>query len=393
MAKYDIGTLIYRILGDDSGIKKSLKDTEKQAKKTSVSFKSIIAGISVAALGSKLIGFFKDATDKASDLQESTQKFGVVFNEVFEKASIAARDLAENYGLSTRAAQDMLSANANIFTQLGATQEEALKFGNTLAETGTDLASFTNFSGGAEGAINALKGAILGEREALKSLDIPILEDDLKEFASTLGKNYNAMNKLERATLSLDLIVKRAGPAIGDFARSSDSWANVQRRVTAAMEDTSAALGSELLPGLSRLGIAFEKDVKQGGVLTDVLTGVAKAGNFVLEGVALLVEKNNELAEINKYNNDEYYRTEKTLKEVKKTIDDYGVSLAKQNGLQGTQTQGMRSFNDALKAGDKDALGLADSVKVLTNELEELRFVNENVTTASFNLVSKAIAD
>ncbi len=380
MAKYDIGTLIYRILGDDSGIKKSLSDTEKNAKKTSVSFKRIIAGIGVAAIGSKLVSFFKDATDKASALQESTQKFGVVFSEVFPAASLAARDLAENYGLSERAAKDALSANANLFTQLGATQEQALLYGNTLAEVGTDLASFTNFSGGAEGAINALKSAVLGEREALKSLDIPILEEDLKEFANTLGKNYNAMTKLERATLSLDLIIKRADNAIGDFARSADSWANVQRRLDAAIEDTSARIGSELLPGLSKLGIALIDSNKSGSVFAQGLKGLATAINSIIEIGADWINHQTIQANRLRENFDETYRLEKQIERTKKQMADYGIELAKNAGQAGTAAEGAKALKTALKNGDFDARRFSDAVRDLSVDLETLRIQSISIT-------------
>ncbi len=380
MAKYDIGTLIYRILGDDSGIKKSLKSTESSFKKLDKKIKGIAAGLGATFIGSKLIGFFKSAVSSASDLEESTQKFGVVFSEVFPMASLAARDLAENYGLSTRAAQDMLSANANIFTQLGATQEQALQYGNTLAEVGTDLASFTNFSGGAEGAINALKGAILGEREALKSLDIPILEEDLKEFANTLGKDYTAMNKLEKATLSLDLIIQRADNAIGDFARSADSWANVQRRLDAAIEDTSASIGNELLPGLSKLGIALIESNKSGSLFAEGMKGVAIGINFLLEGVADYINQGTKFTEKLRENYDETFRLEKQIEDTKQQIADYGLKLAQASDKTATAADGTKAFQEALRKGDYDARNLSDAVRNLSVDLETLRIQSISIS-------------
>ncbi len=378
--KAEIGQLIYRIIGDDSGIKKSLGSTEKKAKKTGATLSKIFAAVSVAAVGSKLLGFFKSSVDAASALQEETQKFGVVFSEVFRDASLAARDLAENYGLSERVAKEFLSTNANIATSMGLSQDVALDFSNSIAELGVDLASFTNFAGGTEGAINALSKAILtGEREALKGLGISVLEQDLKDFAFQSGKVFEAMNKQEKATLSLQLVTKLAGNAVGDFSRSADGWANVQRRVEAAVEDTSAKIGQELLPGLSKLGIALLDANKEGSVLSDGLRGIAKGINFVIEGIADQINHQTKLLEMVRKQNDETFRTEKQIEATKEQMQEYGIELAKAAGQQGTATQGMLAFDKALAKGDIDARRLNDAVKDLGEDLETLKFQAEAI--------------
>ena len=75
---------------------------------------------------------------------------------------------------------------------------------NSLA---SDLSSFTNYTGGAEGASQALTRAMLGERESLKLLGIVIREEDINVKLAAKGQKDltgNALN-LAKAQATLEI--------------------------------------------------------------------------------------------------------------------------------------------------------------------------------------------
>ena len=111
-----------------------------------------------------------------------------------------------------------------------------------------DLASFTNFSGGAEGASAALTKALLGERESIKSLGIAITETDLKKFAADHGLVWKELDRVAKAQLTFDLALKQSSKAVGDFERTQDGFANQMRITKGELTDAAISLGEHLLP-------------------------------------------------------------------------------------------------------------------------------------------------
>ncbi|MCP4147646.1 MAG: hypothetical protein GY757_07840, partial [bacterium] len=119
----------------------------------------------LTAIGTGLYGVAKSSIDA----EESASKFGVVFQAVLPAANQALEDLKKNYGLSNQAALAMLSGTGDLLTGLGMTADTAIDLSGKTQRLAVDLASFTNYSGGAAGASDALTKAMLGEREMLKS--------------------------------------------------------------------------------------------------------------------------------------------------------------------------------------------------------------------------------
>ena len=104
-----------------------------------------------------------------------------------KKAEDTAKTFRQSFGLSRKAAKQLLGDTGDLLVGFGFTEDAALDLSKKVNELAVDLASFTNFSGGAEGASLALTKALLGERESIKSLGIAITEADLKKFAADQG--------------------------------------------------------------------------------------------------------------------------------------------------------------------------------------------------------------
>jgi hypothetical protein len=101
MASYDIGKLIWYILGDTSGIDKSLKNANKSADETGKKF-SVLGGIIAKAFTvGAVVAFGKSIAKAGSDAQETAQKFGVVFSTIQGDAQKAAKSLAQEFNFPT----------------------------------------------------------------------------------------------------------------------------------------------------------------------------------------------------------------------------------------------------------------------------------------------------
>ena len=115
---YNIGKLVWQITGDTSGIKRSLSDTENSAKKTAGTLSGIGSTIKSAFAIGAVVLFGKSIAKAASDAQETSQKFGVVFSKIQGDAQKAAKSLQEEFNFSSTA-WDMPSWANNTDSQVG----------------------------------------------------------------------------------------------------------------------------------------------------------------------------------------------------------------------------------------------------------------------------------
>lgn len=213
----------------------------------------------MAQLGRYAINFAAESISAFSELEESTQKFNVVFAGLGKQSKKVVDELISAYGQSELSAKNMLGTTGDLLTGFGVGKDQALGLAEAAAKLGADLASFSNYAGGAEGATNALTKAMLGERESLKLLGVVIREDDaayksLTKQAMTTGVTIKALNKTfkvdnlqqAKAVATLALAYQQSKNAIGDFARSSDSIANTTRSLENRFDELKASFGGFL---------------------------------------------------------------------------------------------------------------------------------------------------
>lgn len=192
----------------------------------------------------------------ASDAEETASKFGVVFSSVAEEAQAMAKHLDEAYGMSGHEARKLLSDTGDLLSGFGFGQREALEMSNAVQQFAVDLASFQNVD--PLRASEALTKGLLGEREMMKSLGIAILEEDVKKqvlLNTTNGLTF-ATERQAKAYATLQLAQQQSKNAIGDYARTQDSFANQMREVKADLVDVGVAFGKVLLP-YAKMGLEY----------------------------------------------------------------------------------------------------------------------------------------
>ena len=356
---YTIGELVWKITGDKSGLDKTLKSSQKNVESTGSAFKKAakLIGGALVAIGIK--NFTKEIVQLASDAEETANKFGVVFSQMAKDANDAAENLANNYGLSRTASKALLADTGDLLSGFGLAQDEALRLSSAAAQLGADLASFTNYAGGAEGATQALAAAMLGERERVKALGIALTETELEAYAARQGKVWKEMSKGEKASITLAAAMEQSKNSIGDFARSADSYANVQRRINAMTTDFKTELGDKLLPAVTDLGLAFLNASKSGGIIAKVfdllVTSMSLATNQLTKFINTLNAASRE-TEIEKID-EKLKKLRDEFKELRKDADKnkeaLKANLNEQERLLALRSGEVTQLDDLSNANDK----------------------------------------
>jgi hypothetical protein len=202
-----------------------------------------------------IVGIGVSMVKAASDAEETATKFAVVFRDVEQGAAKAFETLRNEYGLSTNASKELLGNTGDLLTGFGFSQQAALELSTEVNKLAVDLASFTNFSGGATGASQALTKALLGERESVKSLGISILEEDVQKqvaINTTNGLTF-ASERQAKAYATLQIAQSQSKNAIGDYARTQDGLANQTRLLQQRMNDLAVSFGEIMIPAINKL--------------------------------------------------------------------------------------------------------------------------------------------
>ncbi|MFW6366621.1 MAG: hypothetical protein ACOC2H_09150, partial [Spirochaetota bacterium] len=237
-----------------------------------------VVAVAAAAVTTAVTVMTVKGVQAASALQESTSKFKTVFSEVEEAAFSMAQNLQDNYGVAKRASYDLLSSTGDLLSGFGFAQDQALSLSNEIAMLGADMASFQNIQGGAEEAASRITAALLGETEGMKALGVKISQttSDFKDHVKQVQASTGATEAQAKALVIMEEIAKQSGNSIGDLARTQDSFANVQRRVSARMEDMFSNFGEQQLAPLSELGATFLAVSKDGTAFAEVMGWIAE---------------------------------------------------------------------------------------------------------------------
>lgn len=269
------------------------------------------AGDKISGVGTKFLpataavtGLGAVAVNAASDMAESENKVEVAFGDASDRVMAFADTTLDAYGISQGTALDMASLFGDMATSMDLSVDTAAAMSEQLVGLSGDLASFKNI--GVDQAAQALKGIFTGETESLKSLGVVMTQDTLLQYAMEKGmidsaksatqlqkeqialekaqKAYTSavekhgassleardaelkvtearekMNESVKATLDslsreemvmlrYNYVMDATKNAQGDFARTSDGYANSMRVMQESTKEAAAAFGELLLP-------------------------------------------------------------------------------------------------------------------------------------------------
>lgn len=209
---------------------------------------SLISTLAKVATAGAVTKFSKQCIDAASDLQEVSNVIDVTFGQKASKVDEWAKNQASSFGLSETAAKRYIGTYGTMAKQFQFTTEQAAGMSIELAKLTGDVASFYNLSD--KLAADKLKSIFTGETESLKELGVVMTEANLNAFALSKGKSkpLKEMNEHEKTALRYEFVLDKLSHAQGDFARTSDSYANSMRTLSLEFENMKIEIGKELMP-------------------------------------------------------------------------------------------------------------------------------------------------
>lgn len=362
------------LMGAQNNLKTSTKElTDAQNEATSSAAKmsegysttkAIIADLASTVIkktANSLIDFAKGSIEAASALYEVENVVDVAFEDMRGKVDEFAATSIETYGISELTAK----RTAALFTSMGKamdlTLDKASDLAIGLAQRSADMASFYDMS--QDITSTALKSVFTGETESLKRFGVVMTEANLQQYAFSQGieKSIRDMTQAEKVQLRYNYLMQQTAAAGGDFARTSDSFANKTRQLKERLTETSIVIGNKFIKNLDG---AFN-------TLDDLLKKVKEMG------------ENGELDEIIKDISD-------ILKNLLKILSTLSTVLLKFPKLTTTAAAGFMAFNKVGK--------IAEKTDVLNKSLGELipKFGKAGTTAAGagekFTMSAGAIA-
>ena len=268
------------------------QSTDNIANSFSGMLKKLVAGFSAVKIGKALLDFGKDAIQAASDLQEVQNVVDVTFGDNASTINKWAKSASTAFGLTETQAKKFSSTIGAMLKSSGMNGDEIVEMSTDLAGLAADMASFYNLD--FDTAFQKIRSGISGETEPLKQLGINMSTANLEAFALAQGleKTWNQMTQGEQTMLRYQYLMSATSDAQGDFARTSDGYANSLRRAETAVEDIKTRLG-ELLIGPAAEALTWVSDFL--GKLTE------KPESTVLDDFnEINIDTTNKLAEIDK---------------------------------------------------------------------------------------------
>lgn len=231
-----------------SWLTKWLDNISRKAQKNTATFQKMAGFWTAWFVG---IGYWiKKLVDQASDLEETTQKFSVVYKDMWNEAEKTAKKLAKWYWLSDKASKQFLADLWDVTSWFWMSQKASLKYAEEVTKLWVDLASFANIAWWSEEAVERLNKLFLWEHENLKALWIIINDTMLKKQLLADWTSELTWLELEQAKIQARMTIaySQSKNAIWDFERSKSSLANQTRILQANMDNLTTNLWNAFLP-------------------------------------------------------------------------------------------------------------------------------------------------
>lgn len=264
------GQIVFEVTADGKHAIADIKDITKQIENETkkwdnsvkestngmdASFSGLIKKLSVAAIGAGIVNGLKNiasaAIQAASDLEEVQNVVDVTFGSDAGRIDEWAKNAGTQFGLTETQAKKFSSTMGAMLKSSGMAGQEIVQVSTDLAGLAADMASFYNLD--FDTAFQKIRSGISGETMPLKELGINMSVATLNAFALEKGltKTFDQMSQGEQTMLRYQYLMQATSDAQGDFARTSDGYANSMRKLETNIDGIKAKLGAPLLNAVS----------------------------------------------------------------------------------------------------------------------------------------------
>lgn len=232
---------------NSEGFEKGLKSLSDMVGDIKPKLKSLAMALTAAFSVKKLVDFGRQSIETASDLAEVQNVVDTAFGESKQKMEDFADTAVKTYGISKLTAKQTGSNFMAMAAGMGLANDSASDMAMALTGLSADMASFYNV--GQDVASTALKSIFTGETETLKQFGIVMTDANLQAYALSKGitKSTADMSQAEKVQLRYNYVMSQTALAQGDFAKTSDSWANQTRILSEQWKEFGATIGTVLM--------------------------------------------------------------------------------------------------------------------------------------------------
>lgn len=240
MEATSVGQIGLDLVVNQNQFQSQMKGITKLAKKAG-------SALAAAFAVKKIVDFGKQCLELGSDLAEVQNVVDVTFPSMTAQVDAFAKKAAKSFGLSETMAKQYTGTFGAMAKAFGFTESAAYDMGATLTGLAGDVASFYNIS--QDEAYTKLKSVFTGETETLKDLGVVMTQTALDSYALANGfeKTTSAMSEAEKVALRYQFVQDKLSAASGDFARTSDSWANQIKILQLQMQSFMSTVGQGLI--------------------------------------------------------------------------------------------------------------------------------------------------
>lgn len=359
------GRVEFEIVGNDKNINSTIKNVTANIEKESKKWDGAAAGAADGASGSwvaaagKIAGALsaagvvsilakwgKAAIESASDLAEVQNVVDVTFGDGASKIESWSKSAGKAFGLTETQAKKYTSTLGAMMKSQGIADNEIVQMSTDLSGLAADMASFYNLD--FDTAFQKIRAGISGETEPLKQLGINMSSANLEAFRLEKGITtaYSAMSQGEQTALRYEYIMKATADAQGDFARTSDGFANSSRRIATYMDTITTKGGQLALPVVESLTGALASFLEK-------LT--AEPETTVLDDFAAI--------DLN---------TEKKLAQIQETATKARELTTELSGIDGTKLQGFVTSLSGIKLDEGNTAAVQGFLSALSENIDVL---------------------
>lgn len=337
-----------------------------------------------------LVALSKQAIETASDIQEVQNVVDTAFGSMSYKMEQFAKTSVKQFGISQLSAKQLGSTFMAMGKSMVGGMETASDMAINLTARAADMASFYNKS--VQETSTALKSIYTGETESLKQYGVVMTQINLQEFARQRGinKSIQAMTQAEKVQLQYAYVMEQTSLAAGDFARTSDSWANQTRILSEQFKELLSVLGGGLVS-------VFTPIVKFLNTILSTLVTIARQISAILSslfGISIPTAQTEKMSEDMEVAADGAYGLADGMKEAGKAADKTKGKLASFDTLEvlkkGSEGSGGGAAGIGGAGGIGDVFGVDSFENVPTEKLLDMSGIADKMTAILRNLKDAA---
>lgn len=185
----------------------------------------------------------KSAMDYSSNLTEVQNVVDVGFGKYKSKIEDLAKTSIQDYGMSELTAKQIAGRFQAMGTAVGFSQKKMSGMSVELTKLSADMASFYNED--QEKVAKSMQSVFTGTTQPLRKYGIDLTQATLQEWAHKQGidANIKSMSQAEKTMLRYQYVISQTGAAQGDFARTSNTWANQTRMLKQNFQQLGSTIG------------------------------------------------------------------------------------------------------------------------------------------------------